>query len=206
MSARHDRCARLHLIAGPNGAGKSTLFRYLVQPRYPELPFINADLHERDHLSQLRDPVVRSEAARAWADSTRQQKLDEGRSFISETVFSHPSKLDLLREARARGFEIALYLVCLDEPACLLRRVEQRVMEGGHDVPPAKILERYPRTVANLREAVRISDLAMLFDAEEVEVGGPRLVATVSHGTVRLITVHQPRWAREVLASVATTP
>jgi len=37
----------LRLIAGPNGAGKSTLHRYPIQPRHPQLQFINADLHRR---------------------------------------------------------------------------------------------------------------------------------------------------------------
>ncbi len=189
----------LHLIAGPNGAGKSTLYRYLVQPRYPVLPFVNADLYERDHLAHMADPLARSQAARAWADATRERLLAEGGSFVSETVFSHPSKLDLLRDARVRGFEVALYVVCLDEPRRLLTRVKQRVQEGGHDVPERKILERYPRTVAHLREAVRLADLALLFDAQEVEAGGPFLVASVVGGQAQLQGLRQPRWAREVL-------
>ena len=189
----------LHLIAGPNGAGKSTLYRYVVQPRYPALVFVNADIHERDELAHMRDPVARSAAARAWADATRDRLLAEGGSFVSETVFSHPSKLELLRTARARGFEIALYVVCLDEPPALLQRVRQRVAEGGHDVPDDKVLARYPRTLAHLREAVGLADLALLFDAQAVASGGPFLVASVVQGQVRLQGLRQPRWAREVL-------
>lgn len=189
----------LHLIAGPNGAGKSTLYRYVVQPRYPALAFVNADIYEREHLAHLEDPVARSAAARAWADGTRDRLLAEGGSFVSETVFSHPSKLELLRTARTRGFEIALYLVCLDEPRTLLARVQQRVAEGGHAVPDHKVLERYPRTIAHLQEAVEMADLALLFDAQAVESGGPFLVASVVQGQVRLQGLRQPRWTREVL-------
>ncbi len=41
-----------HLLAGPNGAGKSTLFRALVRDGIvgADLPFVNADLYERDDL------------------------------------------------------------------------------------------------------------------------------------------------------------
>lgn len=53
-----------HLIAGPNGAGKSTLYRYLIQPRYPQLPFINADVCEREQLGHVRQALKRAEAAR----------------------------------------------------------------------------------------------------------------------------------------------
>ncbi len=190
----------LHLIAGPNGAGKSTLYRYLIQPRYPQLVFVNADVHEREALQHIDNPLKRSEAARAWADAQRADLLARGDSFVSETVFSHPSKLDLIREAQARGFEVALYVVCLSEPRMLLRRVKQRVQEGGHDVPGNKILERYPRTVANLRQAVRMADLSMLFDAVDTDDGGPLLVASVTKSGVTRHVQPLPAWAGKVLA------
>jgi predicted ABC-type ATPase len=189
----------LHLIAGPNGAGKSTLYRYLIQPRYPQLPFINADLYERERLGHIRHAARRSEAARTWADAQREARLKAGQAFVSETVFSHPSKLQLIVDARALGFEVALYAVCLDEPRRLLERVQQRVHEGGHGVPADKILARYPRTVENLRLAVLEVQLAMLFDAADVETGGPHLVASVVAGRVRRHGAWLPGWARKVL-------
>jgi len=190
-----------HLIAGPNGAGKSTLYRYLIQPRYPQLTFINADVYEQAQLGHVRDALQRSEAARAWADSQRDAHLQARQSFVSETVFSHPSKLKLMRDAQALGFEIALYVVCLDEPRRLLTRVRDRVQEGGHSVPANKILERYPRTVENLQQAVKIVDLALLFDGTDTDVGGPLLVASVAAGAVQLHGTWQPAWARKVLGA-----
>ncbi len=189
----------LHLIAGPNGAGKSTLYRYLLQPRYPGLPFVNADDHERVHLGHITDPLQRSMAARDWADGARLRCLAAGQSLVTETVFSHPSKLDLLRDAKTSGFEVALYVVCLDDPRVLPARVRQRVDEGGHAVPVRKILERYPRTVSHLREAVRIADLSLLFDAADIDTGGPHLVASVARGAVRPHGPWLPDWARTVL-------
>ncbi|AMM24776.1 AAA family ATPase [Variovorax sp. PAMC 28711] len=190
----------LHLIAGPNGAGKSTLYRYLIQPRCPQLTFVNADLYERDALSHIRNALQRSAAARAWADAQREAHLARGESFVSETVFSHPSKLTLLDDAAARGFEVALYVVCIDEPRRLLDRVQQRVHEGGHSVPANKVLARYPRTLENLRIAVRRVPLAMLFDGVDVDTGGPHLVASVVHGTVQPHGPWLPGWAHRVLA------
>jgi predicted ABC-type ATPase len=191
----------LHLIAGPNGAGKSTLYRYLIQPRYPTLVFVNADIHEQATLQHIDDPVRRSQAAREWAEGERQARLRLGESFVSETVFSHPSKLDLLRQARTAGFEVALYVVCLDQPRELLRRVRQRVREGGHAVPANKVLERYPRTLGHLSEAVRLADLSMLFDAADISAGGPSLVATVAGGHLTRHATPLPAWARRVLAA-----
>jgi predicted ABC-type ATPase len=191
----------LHLIAGPNGAGKSTLYQYLIKPRYPHLVFVNADLYERDVLQHIGNPLQRSEAARGWADGQRADFLARGESFVSETVFSHHSKLDLIRQAQASGFQVALYVVCINEPRQLLRRVKQRVHEGGHDVPGNKILERYPRTIANLTEAVRLADLSMLFDSVDVDRGGPLLVASVTRASVTRHVNPLPDWARTMLSA-----
>jgi predicted ABC-type ATPase len=65
-------------------------------------------------------------------------------------VFSHESKLALIKEAQKNGFAVVLLVVCLDDPQRLLVRVRQRVQEGGHDVPADRILARYPRTIKNL--------------------------------------------------------
>lgn len=193
--------AILHLIAGPNGAGKSTLYDYLIAPSYPALEFVNADLYERDHLAHVANAQARSEAARVWADARRATLLRSGTSLVSETVFSHPSKLRLIESARARGFSVVLYVVCLDEPRVLLARVRRRVGEGGHHVPPDKILERYPRTLANLAQAVKLADMSMLFDARDVSRGGPRLIAVCADGGVELHASPLPRWAVAMLAA-----
>lgn len=193
--------AILHLIAGPNGAGKSTLYDYLIAPRYPGLEFVNADLHERDHLAHIANPEKRSEAARAWADAHRASLLRRRVSFVTETVFSHPSKLKLIESAQARGLSVVLYVVCLDEPRVLLARVRRRLGEGGHHVPPNKILERYPRTLANLGQAVKRADMSMLFDAQDVSRGGPRLVALCADGDVELHASPLPRWAAGMLGA-----
>lgn len=57
--------------------------------------------------------------------------LQTGQSFVSETVFSHESKLALIEHAQHCGFAVVLLVVCLDDPKRLLDRVHQRVQEGG---------------------------------------------------------------------------
>jgi predicted ABC-type ATPase len=125
-----------YLLAGPNGAGKSTLYRALVDNGTlpASLEFVNADLYEAAHLQQVTDPVQRSEQARAWADARRAECIAQGRSFASETVFSHASKLQLITDARAAGFYVLLLVVGLDDTRQLVQRVSRRVKEGGHAV------------------------------------------------------------------------
>jgi predicted ABC-type ATPase len=191
-----------YLLAGPNGAGKSTLYRAAVAEGLipTELEFVNADLFEAGHLSQVVDPKVRSEQARLWADQRRSTLLGAGRSFVSETVFSHPSKLQLLADAQAAGFRTVLLVVCVDDAQQLVRRVAQRVREGGHAVPPDRILARYPRTLEHLKGAVRLADLALLYDTSGTALQPPRLVARCRRGLPPVVPGQLPTWAAGVLA------
>jgi predicted ABC-type ATPase len=198
-----------HLIAGPNGVGKSSLYWHRVADGtiHPNAEFVNADLHERDHLHHITDPQTRSEAARHWADARRAALFASGTTFVSETVFSHASKLALIRDAQAAGFVVALYVLCLDDPMQLLPRVVQRVAEGGHSVPPERILQRYPRTVANLKQAIRIADIACLYDTsnaaniagQETPAPQVQLLAFVEGDTVTPLLEPLPAWAAAML-------
>ena len=192
-----------HLLAGPNGAGKSTLYRALVASGSisSQLEFVNAYLYEQSHLHHITDLQKRSEAARDWADSRREALLNSKIGLVSETVFSHESKLALITQAQSMGFDVVLYVVSVDDPQRLLARVRQRVREGGHNVPAQRILERYPRTMANLKKAVRLADLAFVYDAVEVEQGAHLLVAMCEKEQTTLLVPELPLWVTEMLGT-----
>ena len=195
-----------YLLAGPNGAGKSTLYTALVQagtiPASAE--FVNADLHETAHLQHIADPQARSEEARQWADARRAELLGLGQSFVSETVFSHESKLALIEEAQRLGFFVMLLVVCLDDPQRLLARVAGRVSEGGHAVPAGRILARYPRTLANLAVAVRLADAAILYDSQDVKPGTHAAVAVCKRDWTQEQVSPLPRWAQRLLGKLSS--
>ena len=201
-----------YLLAGPNGAGKSTLYRASLEAGLipAEATLVNADLHEAAHLQHIAQPARRSQMARQWADAQRAACLAAGDSFVSETVVSHPSKLDLLVAARTAGFSIVLLIVCVEEPRHLLARVQQRMQEGGHSVPAERILARYPRTLANLAKAIPLADLALLYDTSGPRnrvVQQPRLVARCRAGRVLWKNpVRWPAWAQQLLADVPEGP
>ena len=197
-----------YLLAGPNGAGKSTLYEAAVtEGLIPRLArFVNPDLFEAAELQHIADPTDRSRAARSWADTERGRCLQDGLSFVSETVFSHASKLDLIAAAQRAGFAVVLLAVCVDDPEMLLGRVARRVQEGGHAVPPDRILARYPRTLRHLAVAVRQADLVLLYDTS-VPIGAPvqppRLVARLRGGKLAWQAEALPRWAQSVLSPAA---
>jgi predicted ABC-type ATPase len=190
-----------HLLAGPNGAGKSSLYRALVAEDAisPQLEFVNADIYERDHLKRIKNHLKRSQAARSWAEGRRSALLQSGASFVSETVFSHESKIELIADAKQAGYQVLLYIVALDDPEKLIERVSNRVREGGHDVPTEKILSRYPRTLANLAKALPLVDLAFLYESQNIPLGGFHNIAICRKGTLIEGIDDFPAWARVVL-------
>jgi len=150
----------LHLLAGPNGAGKTTYYERILGPA-TGLPFINAD-----RIAQERwpgDPVSHGYDASALAAEERAAAIRERRSFISETVFSHPSKLDLLRAAGEAGYRRTLHVILIPEELAV-QRVLVRVETGGHAVPEEKIRARCRRLWRLLREAIDYAEEAEVLD------------------------------------------
>lgn len=99
------------LLAGPNGAGKSTLYETRVAPSFAG-SFINADIIQREDLRDT-SPEASYEAARI-ASIRRAEYLAKRRDFVTETVFSHPSKLEFVDEARTAGFTVIIMHVGVD--------------------------------------------------------------------------------------------
>jgi predicted ABC-type ATPase len=98
---------------------------------------------------------------------------------------------------------VVLLVVCVDDPQQLLGRVSRRVEEGGHPVPPERILARYPRTVRHLGVAMRRADLALLYDTSQPAGDAfqpPRLVARLRAGGVVWQAEPLPAWAQRVLS------
>lgn len=49
-------------------------------------------------------------------------------------------------------------------------RVAARVSKGGHDVPTNKIIDRYAKSIANIKELIKICDIMHVYDNTEQAV------------------------------------
>ncbi len=167
----------LDLVVGPNGAGKSTVVRVFIEPSTPNAVFVNADVIARERWPE--SPEEHSYEAAKIAGRTREALIEQGRSFIAETVFSHPSKLDVIRRAKAAGYTVVLHAVLVD-PDTSVARVAARVAAGGHDVPEDKIRGRHARLAPLICEAIAQVDEAFVYDNTRIE--GPRRLAWFAGG------------------------
>ncbi len=178
----------LHLIAGPNGAGKTTLATRVIAP-VTHLPFVNADViaAERWPQAQAEHAYDASQAAA----QVRQELIVARRSFITETVFSHPSKISLIRNAQRAGCHVTLHVVLVPE-GISVARVHDRVRRGGHTVPEEKIRERYQRLWALVAQARALADRTHHYDNSRAATP-LRLIASCERG--RLVgTADWPAW------------
>lgn len=175
----------LHLLAGPNGAGKSSYVHDVLVPA-TRLPFINADEIAAERWPQTTAQHA-YEAARI-AERQRREKLAQGSSFISETVFSHPSKVELVADFVEAGYLVHLHVIMV--PLDLtVQRVHERVRRGGHAVPEQKIRERFDRLWGNINQAILRADTADILDNTSARTPF-RLIARYEHG----LPTGKPRW------------
>lgn len=180
----------LFLIVGPNGAGKTTFYETVLKNRVAA-PFINADMIQRD---ELKDPSMRaSYAASQLATERREALIRKRESFVTETVFSHPSKLDLLERARQGGYRVVVFHLDIASEDLAVARVKERVSGGGHPVPDDKIRQRYVRNKALIRQAVLLADVAVVYDASALNEA-PRHLARFVQGRMEQVEENRPDW------------
>lgn len=183
----------LHIIAGPNGAGKTTFYSKVVGP-VTHLDFVNADIIAADRWPETA--AQHSYEAAQIAAAERDRLIQARESFVTETVFSHESKIALLRDAKAAGFRVTLHIVLIPEDLAVAR-VTNRVTHGGHQVPKDKVRSRFFRLWGHLHDAVELVDEARVYD--NTSATDPfRLVASYINGH-RTGDPKWPEWTPQIL-------
>lgn len=125
------------------------------------------------------------------ASFIRHLLVEQHKSFSFESVMSHPSKVDEIKEMVALGYKPYLYFVCIDKPEVNLSRISNRVSHGGHDVPHTKVLERYARTLELLPSLLPFCYRTYLFDNSGKK---NQLIAECYKGDLELKTSNPPQW------------
>ncbi|UWO26268.1 zeta toxin family protein [Marvinbryantia formatexigens] len=141
------------VFAGPNGSGKSTFTELLKPP----MDYINADEIKKN----LKCTDL--EAAQL-AEKQREDHVEQMEEFCFETVLSTERNLKLLERAKEKGYFIRCYYVLTADPMINVLRVRSRVESGGHDVPEEKIISRYDRALALVKDLVKVCDVCHIYD------------------------------------------
>jgi predicted ABC-type ATPase len=186
-----DRRPVIVAIAGPNGAGKTTFFHSHL--REAGLRFINAD-------DIARELGISAYEAAQIAGALRHELVRQRESFVFETVFSDPvgEKLRFLVDAATAGYNVVLCFIGIADPETSEARVAMRVSQGGHDVPSEKLASRFRRTIKNLKAAIQILPIVLIFDNDNLADPFRRL-AEIRNGKPLTLSEPIPEWLRSAL-------
>lgn len=140
---------------------------------------------------------INSYFASVCADFIRKKLLEYKKSFTFETVMSSYDKIELLKLSKSLGYRNYLYYISTSDPSINVSRVNNRVSFKGHDVPKDKIISRYYRSLGFLKEAVKLSDRAYIFDNSSDE---KTWICEITDGSNVDFKVDEiPSWVEEYL-------
>lgn len=153
----------LYIISGCNGAGKTTA-SYAIFPQMLNChEFVNMDEIAKG-LSPFSPDSVAIPAGRIVVKRIN-KLLEQGVDFAIETTLATKSYASFINKAKKTGYYVTLVYFWLRSPEMAIKRVEQRVEHGGHNVPVDVIIRRYWSGMKNLFKLyLPITDYWILID------------------------------------------
>jgi len=128
----------LLLLVGASGSGRTTFYEGHLKTVFPNLLRANAS------------PLEQAET-----DQARKRLLKMGESFV---YLSDLFDLEVIREARAAGYEIKAVYLATEDPILNLGRVLLRVNNGGRFAPISRIADDYVRGLSQLPKVKTLTD------------------------------------------------
>lgn len=189
------------MIAGVNGAGKSSLAGTRVRAR--GLPYWNPDEQTRRLLEAEPSLTIEQANSAAWHSGKQllEDACESDRSLMFETTLGGRTITDMLDWAARGGKRIRMVYVGLGSVERYIARVARRVAAGGHDIPEARIRQRYERSPLNVIYLLPVLTGLELYDnSREVgpgEVARPLHIMSYQDRTLdlRLAPSEIPDWA-----------
>ena len=197
----------IYVLAGVNGAGKSSIGGAALQRA--GFDWFNPDTFTRQLMEATGRPLADANAA-GWQEGLRRLEaaIADGTNHAFETTLGGNTIARTLREA-SRTHDVTMWFCGLDSPERHIARVRQRVSRGGHDIPEAKIHERYARSVGNLVALLpHLARLQVYDNSVDAVIGqpmpNPRLLLQTDRGRITFPTSanelrQTPDWAKPVL-------
>ena len=198
---------RIFVLAGVNGAGKSSIGGAAL--RRAGMDWFNPDTFTRQ-LIETTGCLLSDANAMAWQEGLHRLEtaIANGNDYAFETTLGGNTIAARLREASA-SHDVTMWFCGLDSPERHIARVRYRVSRGGHDIPEARIRERYVASVANLIALLpRIARLHVYDNSIDAVAGAatpdPRLLLQTKDGRI-VFPIHPnalratPDWAKPIL-------
>lgn len=199
----------IHVLAGVNGAGKSSIgeAEFLDEGA----PVFNPDTIAQQIRALHPDISLALVNANAWhiGRSLLEQAINESKDYRFETTLGGRTIAQLLEQAARGGHRLHIWFCGLESADLHIRRVQNRVAHGGHDIPTDKIRERWNRSRENLVRLLPFIDHLRVYDnsagADPAEGHRPKPLLLLEMKR-RKITApadlsDAPDWARPIIAA-----
>ncbi len=205
---------RILVLAGVNGAGKSSIGGDMLHQA--GIPWFNPDTFTRELVAATGSPLADANAA-AWQEGLRRLNaaIAHGEDYAFETTLGGNTIAARLGDA-SESHDVLMWFCGLDSPEHHMARVRLRVSHGGHDIPEAKIRERYRTSIANLVALLPHLSRLQVYDnsrdaAPGTPVADPRLLLQMEGGRIAWPTDADtlratPDWAKPILEAALSMP
>lgn len=171
--------------------------------------FFNPDVAAREFLLEYPEISQQEANARAWEEGRRllEMSIITQKDFAFETTLGGNTITQLLERGAKTGIEIRVWYVGLESVELHIQRVRSRVAQGGHDIPEAKIRERYDRSRWNLLNLLpKLAELKVFDNTAESDppIGRwpePKLLMHWRRGRIvySYNLLEMPEWAKPIL-------
>jgi len=156
----------LYIVSGCNGAGKTTASFSILPEILDCREFVNADAIAVG-LSPFQPDKAAIEAGRIMLRRI-DELLNKNSNFAFETTLATKIHKNTILKAQAKGYHVTLLFFWLQTVELAKKRVQNRVLEGGHHIESTVIERRYFAGIKNLFDIyIPIADNVMIFDNSE---------------------------------------
>ncbi len=175
------------IIGGVNGTGKSSLNGVLKKTVKNLGKIIDVDKINTEFGGDI---IAGGKSAIKTIDSC----IEKGFCFTQETTLSGHKTAKTAKKALDSGYYVRLYYVGLNSLEESLKRIENRVFKGGHDIPKESVVKRYNTRFADISAVLPYCNEAVFYDNEN----GFRAVAEYQNGELTLLGGDSPQWITEL--------
>ncbi len=170
------------IIGGVNGTGKSSLTGVLKKTVKNLGKIIDVD---KINIQYDGDIIAGGKAAIKAIDEC----IEKGICFTQETTLSGHKTAKTAHKAVECGYYVRLYYVGLNSLDESLKRIENRVAKGGHNIPTESVTKRFNTRYSDIAAVLPYCNEAVFYDNEN----GFKVVAEYVNGELTVLR-DAPQW------------